>query len=237
MKKLLGWQLGAILGIGWALVEGLTVYLRALVVPQGGMGPGFLLFPTIWVHQGGAISVDWLSGVFGFVFVVVYFMSRATWDTASKGYLTTDLVGSSVVTTTLYTAVVIGLAQLYSEANLVWTTNWLGALAMVLLAWLQIEAILLMATAVVVGGHGLQTHALDHSLAVAPAWTLLFILPFVGFLGVQQLQVLIPGGQYQFGPAYAGPAHSGWLVGFALVMIIGLAAAFIWRFAQDLDRK
>lgn len=237
MKKILGWQLGAILAIGWALIEVLTVYLRAAVVQPGAMGPGFLLLPTMWVHQGGGISVDWLSGVFGFVFITVYFISRATWSTASKGYLLTDVIGSSVVTATLYTAVIIGAAQLYPEANLVWTSNWLGAMSTVMLSWLMIEAMLLMAMAVVIGGHGLQIHAIDQALAVAPAWTLLFILPFVGFLGVQQLQVIIPGGQYQFGPAYAGPAHSGWLVSFALMMITALAAAFIWRFAQDLDHK
>ena len=222
LKKILGWQLGLILAAIGVGAELLSVYVRSIHLAKSAMASG-ILAPTLWMSASGHITVDWVSGVLGFVLIIVYFINRRTWKTASKGYLFIDVMGTTLMTSGLYTALVFGAANIYPEANLHWQANWLGGLTLFVLFWLFTETLLMAASAAVLAWHGLRVRRVGSRQAVMPSMLLVMTWPYVSWLTTQGQQVSIPGGVYHFGPLANSTATSGW--GTLVVLIFALAAA------------
>jgi len=236
MKKLLGWQMGLILAIGWVAVEVLSIYLRLLASPKDSASGG-LVIPNMYVSASGATAVDWVSGILGFVIVSVYFINRSTWKTASKGYLFTDVIGSTVMASGLYTILVTIAAQFYPEVHLQWTSNWLGGIILFLLFWLLTESLLLLASAVVLGQHAQRLQVVDFQQANAPA--IIFVLVVVALIAAQyrSTRLAVPGGYYQVGWSFSTASTSTWLVVAGMIVLLAL---FLWltqRLAQAIDTR
>ncbi|KRM71418.1 hypothetical protein [Lacticaseibacillus brantae] len=234
MKKLLGWQFGLIFAIGWTAVEVLSVYLR-LLISQKDSSSGGLIIPNMYVSPTGAAAVDWISGILGFVIVSVYFINRFTWKTASKGYLFTDVIGSTVMASGLYTVLVTIAAQFYPEVHLQWTSNWLGGSMLFLLFWLLTETILLLASAVVLGQHAQRLRAVEFQRANAPAIIFVLVVVLLSAAQYRSTRLAIPGGYYQVGWSFSTAATSTWLVVAGLIVLFALGLWLTQRLAQALD--
>jgi len=235
MKKLLGWHMGIILALIWGALELLSVYTSSQMLGADGGSVGFLS-PMIAISNGH-VQVDWVSGIFGFAVVSVYSITRWTWQTASEGYLFTDLVGSTGVATTVYTAVIVGNAQIYPEMKLNWQANFLGGISVVILFWLATETILLLLSAIVLAGHGQRLKRVSAKITVRPVILLVALFILQGFLTYQQLTIKFSGGVYSFLSLGSPLIVSAWLIGLALVLMLLLVAILTRQVAQVMAVK
>ncbi|MHA3064969.1 hypothetical protein [Lacticaseibacillus saniviri] len=219
-KKLLGWQLGIVWALVWGIVMlGYVVVMARVTKPD--VWTGGLLIPSTQTSPTG-FTVGWLSGFVGFSLVSAFFITRRTVDTATKGYLFSDLLGSFGLTYAVFTAFVVGGALIYPQTGLSWPTqHWFG-IVIVVAVWLAMMALGLL--------FGLYMLSIIASYRRIRSGSYLLIIP-IALLGLQRLVYLnnwaiqFPGGTYRIYALHPTLFLPWWLI---LIAIVLLFAGVIW---------
>jgi len=220
-KKLLGWQLGIVWALVWGVLILVYAFFTAHTTPAESITGGFLVPGTQTIHS--RFTVEWISGFVGFSLVSAFFITRRTVDTATKGYLFSDLLGSFGLTYAVFTVFVVAGALIYPQTGLSWSTqHWFGIVIVVAL-WLAMMAIGLMFSLYVLSS--LASYRRIHGLKYL-SFPLLIIL-----LGAQRLFYLnnwvirIPGGTYRIYALHPTLFLPWWLI---LIAIVLLFAGMVW---------